>query len=94
MAKCKDCQYSSESCMQINMTPLYACTLTNNVVHGEKEHSCDCFNRDLTQFDICYNCKYYGGGGDWGLFCSHQDMYHHIGKFNDDPCEWYERGTG
>jgi hypothetical protein len=45
----------------------------------------------LSGYDICYNCKYYGGGGDWGLFCSHKGMYHHLGKFSDDPCDYYEK---
>jgi len=24
-------------------------------------------------------------------FCSHNDKYHHLGKFNDEPCEYYDR---
>jgi hypothetical protein len=67
------------------------CTLTRNVTDADKEHDCKCYNRDLSEYDICYNCKYYRGGGDWGLFCSHKDMYHHLGKFSDDPCEKYEK---
>ena len=35
--------------------------------------------------------KYYFGGSDWGLFCSHKDMYHHLGRFCDDPCDYYEK---
>lgn len=40
---------------------------------------------------ILGHCTYYGGGGDWGLFCSHNDMYHHLGKFSDEPCRYYAR---
>lgn len=87
MEKCGDCQYIQKS------EHMSCCTLSNRRVDAESEHRmlCGCFNRDLTEYDICYNCRYYGGGGDWGLFCSHKDMYHHLGKFNDDPCEHYER---
>ncbi len=86
--KCKDCKY---------VQPAHdygCCNLTRRLVDMEKEHDCICYNKDLSEYSICYNCKYYGGGGDWGLFCSHQDMYHHLGKFNDEPCEHYIKGEG
>ena len=28
------------------------------------------------------------------VFCSHKDMYHHLGKFSDEPCERYEKKEG
>ena len=65
-------------------------------IESDKDHDCSCFNRDLSEYSICYNCKYCIGAGDWGLFCSHKDishkdMYHHLGKFNDYACERFER---
>ena len=84
--KCKDCKYSIGAYRGCS-----SCTLTHIIVNPDKEHDCQCFNADLSQYNICYNCKYYLGGGDWGLFCSHKDMYHHIGKFNDEPCRHFER---
>ena len=87
MSKCKDCQYVLIS------KPSSCCTLTNYCVSVEKEHDCNCFNRDLSEYDICYNCEYYGGGGDWGLFCSHIEMYYHLGKFLDKPCEHYKKAV-
>ena len=86
MSKCKDCQY-----FQTYKDSIGTCTLTRYVVKDDKDHDCNCYNRDLSGYDICYNCKYYIGGGDWGLFCSHNDMYHHLGKFSDEPCKRYEK---
>lgn len=93
MSKCKDCRYALSGAINLKKNPvtITTCTLTSVVVLADKENECPCFNLDLTPYDICYNCKYYLGGGDWGLFCSHEDMYHHLGKFSDDPCERYEK---
>ena len=92
--KCNDCRYvlSGEYHARGKEPRIeYVCTLTRVLVSADKDHDCQCHNRDLSEYDICYNCKYYMGGGDWGLFCSHEDMYHHLGKFNDDACERFER---
>ena len=29
----------------------------------------------------------------WEGYRPHKDMYHHLGKFSDEPCERYERRT-
>lgn len=91
--KCKTCQYCQQSSYEIKGEQVNAacCALSNYVVKADKEHNCSLHNKDLSEYDICYNCKYYGGGGDWGLFCSHKGMYHHLGKFSDDPCDYYEK---
>lgn len=95
MGKCRDCQYSysTEFTASVDKSPtkLCVCTLTNYIVNSDIENDCNCLNKDLSEYDICYNCKYYRRGGDWGLFCSHKDMYHHLGKFSDDPCDYYEK---
>ena len=93
MSKCKDCKYAEGSGYKISNIECCTCSLTRMVMNANAESSCSCFNRDLSEYDICYNCKYYGGGGDWGLFCSHKDMYHHLGEFSDAPCKRYERRT-
>ena len=90
MSKCKDCKYAKDS-NKISNLEYCTCSLTRWVMKANAESNCNCFNKDLSKYDICYNCKYYGGGGDWGLFCSHKDMYHHLGKFSDEPCKRYER---
>lgn len=91
MSKCKDCKYAQDGGYAIAGMKYCTCTLTRRVKNENTESECNCFNRDLSGYDICYNCKYYIGGGDWGLFCSHSDMYHHLGKFSDEPCGRYER---
>ena len=91
--KCETCQYCQQFSYEIKgkQVNMACCTLSNYVVKADKEHNCTLHNKDLSGYDICYNCKYYRGGGDWGLFCSHKDMYHHLGKFSDDPCDYYEK---
>ena len=92
--KCADCMYCQTSTWRTKDKTGMAsdCELTHRVIFNAlSDIECPCFNLDLSQYDICYNCKYYRGGGDWGLFCSHKDMYHHLGKFNDVPCERYEK---
>lgn len=84
--KCAKCRY-----IQRSIYGYGCCELTRAVVNPEKEHECPYHNKDLSGYDICYNCRYYGGGGDWGLFCSHPEQYHHLGKFDDEPCRYYVR---
>ena len=91
--KCIDCKYCqiSEFEFQGKSYKNAYCELSHLIIKVDKEHNCQCFNKDLSKYNICYNCKYYCGGGDWGLFCSHKKMYHHLGKFNDDPCNYYKK---
>ena len=89
--KCQNCKYAQGSGYEIKNIKYYACSLTRQIMNEKAEFECNCYNRDLSGYDICYNCKYYIGGGDWGLFCSHKNMYHHLGKFSDEPCKWYEK---
>lgn len=93
MSRCRDCQYAKIGSWQVKAgtVEVCCCGLTRVCTQPDIENDCNCFNRDLSEYDICYNCKYYIGGGDWGLFCSHKDMYHHLGKFDDEPCERYEK---
>lgn len=40
--------------------------------------------------DICFNCKYWLGGGDWGLSC--EKDYHNCSTNGfDEACELFER---
>ena len=96
MSRCVDCEYSGHETYKITNIDIECCTcsLTRRVMNANAESQCNCFNRDLSGYDICYNCEYYIGGGDWGLFCSHKDMYHHLGKFSDEPCERFIKKGG
>jgi hypothetical protein len=95
MSRCRECQYSQIDHRQINdkTVEIACCSITRQMVKPDIDADCKCFNLDLSNYDICYNCKYYVGGGDWGLFCSHKDKYHHLGKFTDEPCSEYVKVT-
>ena len=86
---CNNCKYCQKGEMPFkNETYKYTmCELTHVLV--KPENSCEYCNKDLSKENICYNCKYYGGINDWGLFCSKH--YNHLGSFNDKPCDKFER---
>ena len=89
--KCKDCKYHNTSTTSIKNRPvtISCCDLTSHIVNSEAETACEFHNKDLSKSKICYNCKFYVGGHDWGLFCSHTTKYHHLGRFNDPACEYF-----
>ena len=96
MQNCKSCKYGQIGQFRVNagsgsekVNEWVTCELTNLVYTTDYVKECSCYNRDLSGYDLCYNCEYYLGGSDWGLFCSHKEMYNHIGKFNDSPCKYY-----
>jgi len=91
--KCEDCKYIQIDDFEFNGKKYRNayCTLTSVVVNYCKPSSCEYFNADLSDQDICYNCENYIGGRDWGLFCRHDKKHYYIGKFNDEPCEYYNR---
>lgn len=91
--KCRDCKYCQISNFKFKDKSYTnaCCSLSHYVVKPDISHKCEYFNKDLSEYNICYNCRYYIGGGDWGLFCSHKGMYHHLGNFNDEPCEYYTK---
>lgn len=86
---CDTCKYCQKGEMPTkNGTYSYTmCSLTSVLM--KLNGSCEYCNKDLSQENICYNCKHYGGGHDWGLFCSKH--YNHLGMFNDEPCDDFEK---
>ena len=87
---CKTCEYCIKGEMPFkNEVYKYTiCELTHVLIDLDKSY-CEYHNKDISKEDICYNCKYYGGLNDWGLFCSKH--YHHLGNFNDKPCDDFEK---
>lgn len=87
MKKCKDCcNFSSENDRYVK------CKLTNRCIGkyiDNVENLCYNYNKDLTNEHICLNCKYFLGGGDWGLSCS-QDYYTLVEAL-DKSCEKFKR---
>lgn len=68
--ECKDCKYYKERSSQA----VYSlCTIT----HICNTKSCGLeSDNEVEHMDICYNCKYWIGGGDWGLSCM-KDYYNY-----------------
>ena len=46
---------------------------------------------DMSEEDICFNCKHFIGGGDWGLACAKH--YHRLPRALDKMCEDGEFNT-
>lgn len=88
--ECKNCKYYKIS----------------NVIQGDKSftmNSCSiahilntksCIyitsDAEVEGMDICYNCKYWHGRGDWGLSCE-KDYYNCSTNGFDKVCEQFER---
>lgn len=45
---------------------------------------------DVEQLQICYNCKHWFGGGDWGLSCA-KDYYNCNTNGFTPACKEFER---
>ena len=89
---CKNCRYVVETGHYYKGTDqqVLVCSLTN--VTMKPEGTCEYCNADLSNANMCYNCEYYNGGNDFGLFCGRH--YHLVGRFNDTPCDAYKKKEG
>lgn len=86
---CRKCKYAQ--IFNIGDVETCCCVLVSVITKPDEENDCSCFNKDLSEYKICYNCEFYLGGSDWGLFCSHKDHYNHLGKFSDRACKHFKR---
>lgn len=90
--ECRYCHY----CEAVTVTDLKSrkdqligmCSITHSI--GKK--SCDYIVSDaeVEDMDICFNCKYWLGGGDWGLSCQ-KNYYNCSTNGFDEACELFER---
>ena len=81
--KCKDCKYLAEEHGWFTGT---ACKITYRV----NPTSCDISSDEYVEnMDICYNCKHWYGGGDWGLSCA-KDYYNCSCNGFDRACDKFE----
>jgi hypothetical protein len=80
--KCKDCKYHNKYKKMCKITYL-ANTISCPIESDE----------DVEKMDICYNCKHWMGGGDWGLSCR-KDYYNCSHNGFDNACEQFERFEG
>ena len=85
--KCRDC------CNFVQEHDIYlSCRLTNICLKKDVENvesKCEYFNNNMSEYDICLNCKHYLGGGDWGLSCG-KDYYKLVNAL-DKSCDEIER---
>lgn len=66
----------------------YRCRLTRTLLTGKP---CELYNKDISRYKLCINCKHFLGGGDWGLACGKH--YHRLPEALDKACddmEWKE----
>ena len=84
--ECKDCKYYEDDHNE------FFRTMMCKISHRWKPESCTCITSgaEVEDMDICYNCKYWHGGGDWGLSCE-KDYYNCSVNGFDKACEQFER---
>ena len=92
MSKCeKDCK---NCCYRGGMTKcmchdVHVCILTHILLFQNVAEDCEYYNRDFSKEDVCYNCKHFLGGSDWGLACDAH--YHKLPEPGSKICNEYER---
>lgn len=74
MKSCEKCRYVAEGTNYINKQKYNICTLSGRILYLNCAEDCNYYNLDLSNEKICMNCKYFIGGGDWGLGCK-KDYY-------------------
>ena len=78
---CKDCSYCNDK--------IY-CRITNrNVGVLIKGCSLDT-DKQVKDMSICFTCRYWIGGGDWGISCAKNYYYANNNGFHE-ACELYEK---
>jgi len=60
----------------------YRCRLTRTLLTGKP---CHLYNKDISGYELCINCKHFLGGGDWGLACGKH--YHRLPEALDKACD-------
>lgn len=68
--------------------PFNVCELSNRVLGRDIGSTCEYYNKNLSSEKMCYSCKHFLGGTDWGLSCAKQ--YLKIVHGLDDACDLYE----
>ena len=82
--ECKNCKYLYES---RGWSSGYVCSIT----HQYNPTSCSITSDEYVKYmDICYNCKHWYGGGDWGLSCA-KNYYDCSSNGFRKACEQFER---
>ena len=82
--KCEECLHFICNTM-ISGIQCVRCELTNTIMVSKSAETCKLYNRDISDQLVCFNCKHFLGGSDWGLACSKH--YHMLPHALDDMCE-------
>ena len=84
--ECKNCKYYKDDHNE------FFRTMMCKISHIWKPESCDYITSDgeVDNMEICYNCKSWLGGGDFGLSCQ-KKYYHCSANGFDEACEQFER---
>lgn len=87
--KCEDCKYLKVNTCTIKGKIIH--TKVCSVTHYVNPTSCDIISyQEIEQSNICFNCKHWIGGGDFGLSCK-KDYYLLESNGFRTACEKYER---
>lgn len=88
--KCSSCKYQYATSIKIKEEELFCCSC--GITHRIDVESCDYIENDeeVENMNICYNCKQWIGGGDWGLGCA-KNYYNCSTNGFDEACEQFER---
>ena len=84
---CSDCMYAYPANSSGNGV-INVCRRTRRVLCKNLAPHCEYYNNSVCDSDVCYKCKHYLGGNDWGLSCAKQ--YNVIVHSLDDACDLYE----
>ena len=78
--KCKYCKY-----IKVYQTTM--CVISHKI----QPSYCDLISEaEVENMDICYNCEYWIGGGDWGLSCK-KDYYNCSANGFDKACKFFNK---
>lgn len=68
---------------------IYKCVLSQCIFSTNQAHDCPWYDKDLDDEMICFNCKHFLGGSDWGLAC--EKHYNRLPRFDSATCDKFER---
>lgn len=66
---CENCSHYKGT-FEFYGTNSITCELTNTIMVNESARNCGFYNKDMSNERICFNCKHFAGGSDWGLACA------------------------
>lgn len=81
---CEDCFHHRKTIILYGKD-CATCELTNAIMVNETAQSCGLYNKDISNERICFNCKHFIGGADWGLACAKH--YHSLPRALTEMCD-------